>query len=364
MTTRTTRRVRLARIGMLAAAWLLVSLPPQVQAQTPPPLGCQYGDTYTGDKGIQYVNNPMAPPILNIVRNAPVGTVVFSHALPPIPYTCQSGSKASLTYGPALGVNSNFTSIIQPKLKEAGLGLRLKFPGWPDFVPTADAATLNGYQILPNYAKPYSPVSGTLTGTLELFVAEPITKPMQIEIPATPALFNLIHGPGRAMNNNIAIGMSSTTVLRVLPAQCLVKVSVPNVIDLGIAYSTGNLPLPPPRNFNVNVALNPDCEGFGDPAGWGGFVLPLDIMFNEPDAPVGNLAIALKNGAGEPNGLNLVIKQAGAIAVPFNQWQSAVSLTSVAPVKDIGYSASLERNGAPMKTGKFSRQVIVKIRYM
>lgn len=363
MTTRTTRRVRLARMGLLAAAWMLASLPPQVQAQALP-IGCQLGNTYTGDQGTQVVNNPMAPPLLNIARDAPVGTVVFQGALPPIPYTCQSGSAFSLTYGPALAINSNFTTIIKPKLVEAGLGLRLKFPGIPVFVPTAPGTDGSGYQILPNYPRAYSPVSGVLTGTLELFVDKPITKPMQIEVPATTNLFTLIHGPGRPMTNNVAIGSSSTTWVRILPAQCLVKVSVPNTIDLSIAYAADVFPLPAPRFFSVNVALNPDCEGFGDPANWGHFVLPLDIMFDVPGTSMGNLAVALKNDAGDPNGLDLVIKQGGAIAVPFNQWHSAVSLSAAIPMRNLSYSASLERNGTQMKTGKFSQQVIVRVRYL
>ena len=364
MTTHTTQPHRLARTGLLATAWMLACLwssPAPAQAL---PFGCQLGATYTGDKGTQSVSNPMGPPVLNIAKDTPVGTTVYSGPLPPIPYVCQSGSALSLRFGPTLVGAANFVNL-HVLLQKAGLGLRLNFPNALPWIPTApDADVVTGYQVLPNYTKPYTAVGGMLRGTLELFVEQRVTKPLQVLLPATPDLFQLVFGPGRSTDNKISIGMSSNTWVRVIPAQCLVTVAVPNTVNLGVAYVVDKLPMPPAMPFNVNVALNPDCDGFGDPSAWTGFTLPVDIMFDIPGTPVGAVTLPLKNDAGDPNGLDLVIKRAGAIAVHFNQWEGAVSLANVQPATSLPYTASLVRNGAPMKTGKFSQQVIVRVRYL
>lgn len=364
MTTHTTRPHRLARTGLLATAWMLACLWSSPAPAQGLPFGCQLGSTYTGDKGTQSVSNPMGPPVLNIVKDTPVGTTVFSGPLPPIPYVCQSGTALSLRFGPALVGTANFVNL-HVSLQKVGLGLRLKFPDATPWIPTAPGTDLStGYQVLPNYTQPHTAFPGTLRGTLELFVERQVSSPVQVLLPATPDLFELVYGPGRATDNKISIGMSSNTWVRMIPAQCLVTVAVPNTVNLGVAYVADKFPMPPARPFDVKMALNPDCDGFGDPSHWTGFVLPVDIMFDIPGTPAGAVASPLKNDAGDPNGLDLVIKLAGAIPVHFNQWESAVSLTSVQPVTSLSYTASLARNGAPVKTGKFSQQVIVRVQYL
>jgi len=205
-----------------------------------------------------------------------------------------------------------------------------------------------------------------LSGRLELYIVRALDRPLSVIIPTGPGLFQITPGSSFSTPDIISIGSTlASTQAFMIPDTCLVKVAVPNTVDLGIVYSLGNLPLPPPRSFNVNVALNPDCDGFGDPINWRGFILPFKISFLTPDAAAGDTAISLKNSDGSPNGLSLALKQNGALPVAFNRTADyPTSLTSGSrSAMDLPYTAEVVKNGAALVTGKFSQQVVVNVTY-
>ncbi|WP_238891276.1 fimbrial protein [Achromobacter insuavis] len=380
MTTRTARPARfpdlLVRAGLLAVAWVMCLLPLQVRAQavrppgTPAEGGCSFGSTYVPGGGLAAFNQEFVPARLNMKRNSQVGEVVYSVPLPTIPWAC--GAPANTSYGTPKLVTRNDYVVTANALDSASLGLRLVLNVGTWTVLANDAGVVIGKPwakrtpgvILP----PNMPAqNGLLSGRLELFIVRAIDRPLSVNIPLGPGLFRIV--PGGTFDSPDQIGIGSTlasTQAFLIPDACLVKVAVPNTVDLGIVYSLGNLPLPAPRSFNVNAAFDPGCEGFGDSSNWRGFILPLKITFSTPDAVVGDQAISLKNSDGSANGLSLVLKQGGAIPVAFNREAETAPVSLIAgvrPAMNLPYTAEVVKNGAQIITGKFSQQVVVKVTY-
>lgn len=380
MTTRTAGPARfpdlLVRAGLLAVAWVMCLLPLQVRAQavrppgTPAEGGCSFGSTYVPGGGLAEFNQEFVPARLNMKRNAQVGEIVYSVPLPNIPWACGAPDRTS--YGaPKLIARNDYVQTASA-LDSASLGLRLVLNvGTWTVLPNDAGVTIGrpwatrvpGVLFPPNMPAQ----NGVLSGRLELFIARAIDRPLSVNIPLGPGLFRIIAGGTFISDDQILIGSTlASTQAFLIPGTCLVKVTVPNTVDLGIVYSLGNLPLPAPRSFNVNAAFDPGCEGFGDSSNWRGFILPLKITFSTPDAVVGDQAISLTNSDGSTNGLSLVLKQGGAIPVAFNREAETnpVSLIAgVRPAMNLLYTAEVVKNGAPLVTGKFSQQVVVNVTY-
>lgn len=370
-TPRTAWPVRLlglfARAGLLAMAWVMCLSPLPARAQGWG--GCTAGPSYTPGSGVFPIKKVFVPAVLRLNRNVKVGDIVYSAPLPDIPWTCGAPNKLSYS-GPTMIRDSSFITGTAGALAAAGLGVRLVLNAgtWEPGNSLPERIRLG-----PTWASRTDPVmkptlSGVITGRLELFVTAQLDKPLQVYVPTGPSMFQINPGDGWGTSDYVTIGSSQPgTSIYMLPGECLVKVAVPNTVDLGMAYSVGNLPLPAPKWFNVNVALNPDCDGFGDPKNWGGFVLPIKITFSTPDVAAGAMTIPLKNNEGAPNGLNLEIKSGGAISIPFNremQTDPPSLIASVRPAMNLNYTAGLVKTGAPLVTGKFSQQVVVNVNYL
>ncbi|WP_162876369.1 fimbrial protein [Achromobacter insuavis] len=380
MTTRTARPARfpdlLVRAGLLAVAWVMCLLPLQVRAQavrppgTPAEGGCSFGSTYVPGGGLAAFNQEFVPARLNMKRNSQVGEVVYSVPLPTIPWAC--GAPANTSYGTPKLVTRNDYVVTANALDSASLGLRLVLNVGTWTVLANDAGVVIGKpwaKRTPGVILPQNmpAQNGLLSGRLELFIVRPIDRPLSVNIPLGPGLFRIVPGGTFDSPDQILIGSTlASTQAFLIPDACLVKVAVPNTVDLGFVYPLGNLPLPAPRSFNVNVAFDPGCEGFGDSSNWRGFILPLKITFSTPDAVVGGQAISLRNSDGSTNGLNLVLKQGGAIPVAFNREAQTDPLSLIAgvrPAMNLPYTAEVVKNGAQIITGKFSQQVVVKVTY-
>lgn len=360
---------RLVRAGLLAAAWALCLLPFQIRAQAVGKGGCSLGTTYVPGSGVAMLQKVFVPAVLRLNRNVKVGDVVYSTPLPDIPWTCGAPDRLAY-YGPEMVRDASFVTTTNAELKRTGLAVRLVLNAGT-YEPgglTAEKIALGpvwASQANPTMAKT---LSGMVSGRLELFVQSPIDKPMQVTVPTGSSLFRIEPGGGWLVADYISIGSSQpNTTVYLIPDTCLVKVAVPNTVDLGVAYSVGSLPLPAPKWFDVNVALNPDCDGFGDPSAWGGFILPLNITFSTPDVAAGAMTIPLKNSEGTPNGLKLEIKKLGAIPIAFNREMPTDPpslIAAVSPAMNLHYTAELVKTGAPLVTGKFSQEVVVNVNYL
>lgn len=171
--------------------------------------------------------------------------------------------------------------------------------------------------------------------------------------------------PGRLSANVVAIGSNNATEVLLIP-KCIVKISTPGSIDLGQAYSVGNLPLPAPRPFTLYADFDESCDGGFRIVDLGNLVIPLKIMFQPENnlelTPLNN-GIVLKNQDNQSNGLALNIKQ-GAVPIGFNQWYyPSTSLTTTVRPVPLYYTAELTKTGMPLIPGSFSQQVTVLITF-
>ncbi|EKO1957991.1 hypothetical protein PZC96_002820 [Salmonella enterica] len=347
---------------------VLLSLP--VLAMSP---GCQEGSVYTGDKGVQNVNLPLAPAEINLNKDSVPGEVVYETDLIPFQFTCYSDSTS---FGPVLATGNNFITTMNPILKQAGLRLRIEINGktWYPWGQGVSGSTGEFMDFSTNYTAKGSRTEQFPGGKLQLILAEPVSKPVRVIIPKTDAVVLVIYGPGRKGSNYISIGSLNASRVSFIP-QCIGRTEVPAVIDLGRVITGGPGSLPSPRSFYIKPSFNKECEGFSDISSWGGFALNLNIQFevsNAGDLTPGNTGIRLKrkgsDGSFQDNGLILVIKKNGATPVEFNKWDyTGEAITINNNPLNLFYTASLAPlipgNTSSALSGKFSQQVTVKVRY-
>ncbi|EHC0798103.1 hypothetical protein JT487_000507 [Salmonella enterica] len=327
--------------------------------------GCQLGNEYKTDKGIQIINLPLAPAEINLNKDTAVGAVVYETALPPTQFTCKSYKGKN---GPALHKGDKYDEWLG-YLRKAGLEMRLAIQG-NTWVPGAPEYLA--------FSTPYTseePRTETFPGgTLQLVMSQKVSKPIHLSVPQANDLIEIRASEGAGRSNVIAFGSKNATWINAIP-QCIGKTSVPAEIDLGRVITGGQGNLPPPRPFYIRPSFNGDCAGFSDISGWTGFALNLDIQFevsNTVDLTPDHTRIRLKSGNNtgdaQDNGLQLVIKKDGATPVKFNEWEkvSEAISTDNNPL-NLFYSASLEpvQGGdiTSAKPGAFSQQVTVKVRY-
>lgn len=164
--------------------------------------------------------------------------------------------------------------------------------------------------------------------------------------------------------NSILIGSLDDTAVNLIP-KCIAKLSTPGSVYLGRAYSVSSLALPPKVNFTLYADFDESCDGGFSLIDLGPMTVPLKVMFQ----PEGNLeltplneGIVLKNTDGDPNGLELRLRQGGSTPVKFNQWvDESTSLTVANHPLPLYYSAELTKSGRPLVPGKFQQQVTVLI---
>lgn len=328
--------------------------------------GCQLGNSYTTDQGVQNTNLPLAPAEINLNKDSAVGDIVYETTLPSTQFTCKSFTGRG---GPALHKGDQYDTWLR-KLKEAGLEMRLALPGKAPWVPGAP-------EYLP-FSTPYKseePRTETFPGgTLQLVVSQKLNKPIHLSVPQTNDLIEIRHSEGGGRSNTVAFGSENSTWINAIP-KCIGKTSVPAEIDLGRVITGGQGSLPSPRPFYIKPSFNRECEGFSDISGWTGFALNLDIRFevnNTGDLTPDHTRIRLKSKSTtdsvQDNGLMLVIKRDGAIPVKFNEWENvdqAISTTNT-PL-NLYYTASLEPvQGGDItlsKPGEFNQRVTVKVQY-
>ncbi len=328
--------------------------------------GCQLGNSYTTDQGVQNTNLPLAPAEINLNKDTEINSVVYEAELPPTQFTCKSFTGRG---GPALHKGDLYNAWLG-YLKKAGLEMRLVLPGKDPWVPGAP-------EYLP-FSTPYKseePRTETFPGgKLQLVVSQKLNKPIHLSVPQTNDLIEIRHSEGGGRSNTVAFGSKNSTWINAIP-KCIGKTSVPAEIDLGRVITGGQGSLPSPRPFYIKPSFNRECEGFSDISGWTGFALNLDIRFevsNTGDLTPGHTRIRLKSKSTtdsvQDNGLMLVIKRDGATPVKFNEWENvdqAISTTNN-PL-NLYYTASLEPvQGGDItlsKPGKFSQQVTVKVQY-
>lgn len=328
--------------------------------------GCQTGDSYITDKGVQVVPLPLAPAEINLNKDTEINSVVYEAELPTTQFTCKSFKGKS---GPALHKGDLYDAWLG-YLKKAGLEMRLVLPGKAPWVPGAPE-----YLLFSTPYKSEEPRPETFPGgKLQLVMTQKMNKPIKISVPQTNDLIEIRASDGSAGINVVAFGSKNSTWINAIP-KCIGKTSVPAEINLGRVITGGQGSLPSPRPFYIKPSFNRECEGFSDISGWTGFALNLDIRFevsNIVDLTPDHTRIRLKSESTtdsvQGNGLMLVIKRDGAIPVKFNEWEEvsqAISTTNN-PL-NLYYTASLESvQGGDItlsKPGKFSQQVTVKVRY-
>ncbi|EJQ8147126.1 hypothetical protein N8J30_003387 [Salmonella enterica subsp. enterica serovar Newport] len=324
--------------------------------------GCQLGDEYKTDKGIQNINLPLAPAEINLNQDTAVGAVVYETTLPPTPFTCKSFSGKS---GPALHKGTKYDSFLS-YLEKAGLKLRLKIPGKGAWVP--------GMPEFLAFSTPYDSDEPRTEkfpgGKLQLVVNQQMNKPIHISVPQTDDLIAIRSSDDTAGLNAITFGSDKATWINAIP-ECIGKTTVPDRIELGRVITGGQGSLPSPKNFYIRPSFSEGCKGFSDISTWTGFALKLDIQFevsNTGDLTPDHTRVRLKTtGDAQDNGLQLVIKKDGATPVKFNEWEKSQSISTVNNPLNLFYSASLEpvQGGdiTSAKPGEFSQQVTVKVRY-
>ncbi|EEJ5471503.1 hypothetical protein AU693_004574 [Salmonella enterica subsp. diarizonae] len=345
--------------GIVCTLILLALLPVSAFALGP---GCQPGSEYTTDGGLQQLNLNLTPDKINLNKDTPVNSVIYETTLPTIQFTCYTDSTK---FGPVIEKGARFTTVLNPALREAGLKLQLEING-EKWMPDEGAE----YLAFPDYTEKGSRTE-TATGKLRLLLARPIDKPVKISVPATSDILEIKYGPGRKSNGYIALGTTNSTWIHYIP-QCIGKTSVPAEVDLGRVITGGKGSLPLPRTFHIKPSFNSECAGFDTVNNWGGFALNLSIQFevtNSVDLTSGGKGIKLKNkDSSQDNGLMLVIKKDGAVPVTFNRWENiSPAITASNSPLDCPYTASLEPvipgTTSSAKTGSFSQQITVKVRY-
>lgn len=355
------------RLYLLSGSVTLLALCPALAMSTS--TGCQTGLSYTEDKGVQTINLPLAPAEITLNKDSAPGSVVFEAPLQTFKFTCTGYPGRG---GPSLHKGGNYDSFLST-LTKANLKLQLKIdgqnvwvPGNPEFLSFAS-----------DYTESLKPKTGDFPGgVFQLVLTKPVNKPVRVSLPATSDIIAIYSNMGSPGYNRVGIGTSNSTWVSAIP-QCIGKTSVPAEIDLGRVITGGQGSLPSPGAFYIRPSFNRGCEGLSDLTGkdWTGFALNLDIQFevsNPGDLTSNHTRIRLKskNNTGEAqyNGLQLVIKENGAIPVKFNEWKGVDQPISIInnPL-NLFYSASLEpvQDGdiTSAKPGKFSQQVTVKVRY-
>ncbi|EHU7139085.1 hypothetical protein KZK14_005086 [Salmonella enterica] len=350
---------------LLSGSVILLALCP-VAALAEVTYGCQRGDSYTTDKGIQNENLPLMPPEINLNKDSPVGAVVYETDLSPFQFTCKGFVPRT---GPALHAGAQYLSF-RRFLESAGLKLQLIIQG-KTWVPGTTPEFLN-------IGSPYPsdvPRTGTFPGgKVQIVVNTPVNKPVKVSVPQTNDIIEIRFAVDSGTGGVIAFGTDKRTWVNAIPA-CIGKTSVPAEIDLGRVITGGQGSLPSPRTFYIKPSFNRECEGFSDVGSWTGFALNLDIQFevsNTVDLTPDRTRIRLKSrgntGDVQDNGLQLVIKRNGAIPVKFNEWATVdPAISTINNPLNLPYSVSLEPvqggDTTLAKPGKFSQQVTVKVRY-
>lgn len=332
----------------------------------PNQLDSYYDDNVIGPEGIP---KPLVPDIITLDKSTPVGMTVYSRVLPVVPFTCVSNdATAHPTLISGEGINAAYHS-----LQEIGLKLVITIDGFGDWEPP-DNKYDNRFP-LTNLNYKANPLSGgrlttshLLKGTLKLVVVTPPTKPMRRFILRNSDMVRVIPTNSTSATNYVKIGSSNDTAVSIIP-KCIAKIVAPaEPVYLGRAYSAGDFPLPPKQPFELKADFDESCDGGINIADLGGDItIPLKVMFQ----PVGNTelsalseGIVLKNTDGAPNGLELRLRQGGAIPVTFNQWvDESTSLTVVNRPLPLRYSAELAKSGRPLVPGKFQQQVNVLVTF-
>ncbi|HGA5941980.1 TPA: fimbrial protein [Salmonella enterica subsp. enterica serovar Saintpaul] len=320
------------------------------------PYGCQTGTTYTGDKGAEAKNLPLVPQVITLNKDTPVNQVIYEKELPSIQYVCNT---SSTNMQPTIQGGFGFFNNLVPELDKAGLKIQYIINKSAPFTPErTNSLPIDSYSQAGINVK-------TLAGKFQLILERKIDKPVNMVIPAINDILNLTYG--RKGTNYISFGTSNATKVYYVP-QCIGKVSVPAVVDLGRVITGGKGSLPSPRNFYINTSFNHDCAGFNDISAWGGFSLTLEIKFSAAgaDDKTTSSSLILYNDDGQKNGLQLVIKEAGSKTVTFGKWSPvSPAITPNDLPLNLFYTASLEPTGSVTSavTGKFSQNVTVKVRY-
>lgn len=331
--------------------------------------GCQIGGTFDTSRptGPDSYVTTFTPAEIYLDKNTPVGQVVYETALPIIPWVCITTSPSRQPY---MGSGGKMGSMIR-SLQQAGLKLVLQINSYPEWTPsesnTDNFLTLSDVTYAPQSpTNPTMTASGTLHGKLKIVMVTPPTKPTRVLIAASPDL--VVLSSGLSILNVISIGSNRNTSVILLP-RCIAKILTPGSIDLGRAYSVGNIPLPPAVNFTIHVDFDETCDGGFRIVDLGSLTVPLQLRFQ----PEGNAAlttdaqrILLNNTDGTPNGLALTIKESGVFPVTFNAWQYSrqPSLTTSNNPLPLYYSAQLTRSGAPMVPGEFSQQITIQVTFL
>lgn len=352
------------RLGALAAAWvLLASLPIHALAN-----GCQIDRTlsgnYTGDKGPDYATSNLAPKLITLDKSTPPGTVIFDHALPPVPYVCES---SGVTNQPFLSAGTSLSSVLR-ELQKVGLKLVIQMRNLPAWEPSGNT-TDDRFRLTDVHYTKKSPTdatataSGILYGNLQLVVVTPPSRPIRAYFPAYKELVKM--NPDFLSSNSIMIGSLDDTAINLIP-KCIAKISTPGSVHLGQAYSVGHLPLPPKVNFTLYADFDESCDGGFKIVDLGSLAVPLKVMFQPEDnlelAPF-DQGIVLKGNDGQPNGFTLELKESGVYPITFNAWRNAPTLSMGKRPVPLYYSAQLTKSGAPLIPGEFSQKVTVLVTY-
>ncbi|MCV6901124.1 MAG: hypothetical protein NTT76_00280 [Achromobacter xylosoxidans] len=369
-------RVVRTRWRAALAALALACLTP-LPAHAEVTLGCQFTrgpnqlDSYYDENVIGYEKNPqrLVPDIVSLDKSNPVGMEVYTRTLPIVPFTCISNDP---TEHPTLVSGTGMTAVYS-KLQEAGLKLVINIQGYGDWEPANNMYdnrfTLTNVVYKPNPLNSGKPtVSHLLRGTLKLVVVEPRTKPMRVFILNNDDMVRVVPTNAATTPIHVRIGSINSTAVSIIP-KCIAKVMAPaEPVYLGRVYSAGDFPLPPRQTFELKADFDESCDGGINIADLGGDItIPLKVMFQ----PVGNTeltaqseGIVLKNTDGDTNGLELRLRQGGAIPVKFNQWvDEPTSLTVVNRPLPLRYSAELTKSGRPLVPGKFQQQVNVQVTF-
>ncbi|ECZ8128200.1 fimbrial protein [Salmonella enterica] len=361
------------------AHYLLLLIPalytPVIMAATDTSFGCGISDPTHGGS----VNFSLPTPVVFQQGSLPpVGQVLYSHHFPTQSYICHARGTNPLGFQASLAatISGDYFNQLQTILARAGLALRFRIysAGTGDGVWIPDNRTNQFYPVSRVYGKTTSDLSTgnqSFDMTAELYVKERITRPLKINLPASPAgAIRLVWKKGGDDERYPNIKFNSSAAdLWYLPT-CIGKVTIPQQVRFNRIYTGADKyagTLPQGKTFVIKAQYNTAC-GYPDMStGYDDLNLNLAIKFT-PESPgrVDNKYIYLKNDDGEENGLRLRIRNINSSTdAVFNTYSNLIPLRSTSGVSSNMFSAELEKNpsAGTIKTGSFTQRVKVNIDY-
>lgn len=313
------------------------------------------------------------------------GTVLYTSPEVSFAYECSDDADH---YAPAnvfISRLRDFSPLVQAL---SGAGIKIVFQIRNDDGPFRDVDMDNSsgaasfIKLVSDYR---DTITGTLTARLELRLITNKIKPGFYLVPSLTS-FKVSPYQGSRLDLGFSI-ITGATRLQYVP-KCFVKASVDPVVNFGTVLTSDiNSSFSMPRSFNVGAGVNnaADCNIGNLTDGYGAWTsdgqksksyikLPLKVEFLVAGGGAissDNKAILLKNDSGENNGLQLKISDPDGNVVTFGD----VAQPGSNPASRLGefndgiftvnkkYTATLSPTGKPVKIGKYSAKVTVKVSY-